>query len=275
MQWFNGTLFAADCPAIGNRAFDDKALKFGASVFTTMRVYEQRLDHPRSQFSAHCDRLTHSLRTFDWHSPNWPSVHKGCQQLLPHYPVIRITIFSDGTEWITGRTLPPKLAVWQQEGIACWLAPSTYARSLPTHKTGNYLACWLARQQAQKYGADEAILTNCQGDWLETATGNLWGWADGQWWTPLPTHSEKHGNSLCLPGLMRDRMRKILSKKGQAVNGTVWSPAVVSGFDAIAYTNCVVELVPIHTILYEHTTLEYNTHHASLKVLRQWLASSS
>ena len=267
MQWFNGTLFAADCPAIGNRAFDDKALKFGASVFTTMRVYEQRLDHPRSQFSAHCDRLTHSLRTFDWHSPNWPSVHKGCQQLLPHYPVIRITIFSDGTEWITGRTLPPKLAVWQQEGIACWLAPSTYARSLPTHKTGNYLACWLARQQAQKYGADEAILTNCQGDWLETATGNLWGWADGQWWTPL-------GNR-CLPGLMREKLCQLLQKKGQVVNGDAWTPAVVKRFEAIAYSNCVVELLPIHTVLQGTQQISFDPHHHKLRSLLQQIQQTA
>ena len=45
------------------------------------------------------------------------------------------------------------------------------------HKTGNYLACWLAKNAgAKKVGAQEAILTSDQGEWLETSTGNLWGW---------------------------------------------------------------------------------------------------
>jgi len=279
MQWFNGVLLAdreaEGRIAIANHALDDAALKFGASVFTTMRVYEQRLDHPRSQFSAHCDRLNYSVDAFSWQQPNWTYIQEGCQQLLAHYPVIRITLFPNGTEWITGRTLPAQLTTWQQAGITGWLAPPTYARSLPAHKTGNYLACWLARQEAKKQGANEAILTNFQGDWLETATGNLWGWADGRWWTPLASPVGPSGEPACLPGIMRSQIQKILGEKGQIINAQVWSQAVVSRFDAIAYSNCVVELVPIHTILHGRTTLEYNAHHASLKALRQWFASFS
>ena len=189
MYWYDGRLCSevSSDDVLASSPFNDAGLRFGASVFTTMRVYEQRLDGPRSQFSAHCDRLSHSIRAFGWQPPNWPSIHKGCQSLLQHYPVIRITLFPDGSEWITGRALPPELSTQQKEGISCWIAPATYARSLPTHKTGNYLACWLARQQAQKHGTQEAILTNARGDWLETATGNLWGWGQGQWWTPAVT----------------------------------------------------------------------------------------
>lgn len=289
MQWYDGNLLIDRQPALDERPLDNAALRFGASVFTTMRVYEQQLNDVRSQYPAHCDRLTYSLQAFDWQQPDWPSIYRGAQQLALHYPVIRITLFPDGTEWITGRALPPQLESQQQNGIACWLAPATYARSLPTHKTGNYLACWLARQQAQKQGAQEAILTNFQGDWLETATGNLWGWADGQWWTPIgeslenkncsepesQPESQRKYKDRCLPGLMRKKVRRVLEENGLAVNGQLWDQSIVSRFEAIAYTNCVVEVVPIHTILSDRTTLEYNAHHASLKALRQWLASSS
>ncbi|MEM6867595.1 MAG: aminotransferase class IV [Cyanobacteria bacterium P01_C01_bin.121] len=285
MQWFDGRLSEDNRIEIGGETCHSAhhsnnlgaALKFGASVFTTMRVYEQRLDGPRSQFSAHCDRLSHSIRAFGWQPPNWLSIHKGCQSLLQHYPVIRITLFPDGSEWITGRALPPELSTQQKEGIACWMAPATYARSLPTHKTGNYLACWLARQQAQKHGTQEAILTNARGDWLETATGNLWGWGQGQWWTPAVTDAEdtfkREYKDNCLPGLMREHVRRTLEEKGHIVNTQAWDHFTVSQFEAIAYTNCVVTLVPIHTILGGHTTLEYNTDHASLKALRRWLSS--
>ncbi len=278
MQWYDGSLLA-DGQSVVDRSLDAAALRFGASVFTTMRIYEQGLEDSRSQFPAHCDRLIRSINTFSWSHPNWSSVYKGCQQLASQYPVLRITLFPNGAEWVTGRALPPQLHAQQHTGITGWLAPSTYARSLPTHKTGNYLACWLARQQAQKRGAQEAILTNSQGDWLETATGNLWGWADGHWWTPMEdTSANKLGRqsrNLCLPGLMRGRVQRILREQGYEINGRRWCRSVVGRFDAIAYTNCVVELMPIHTILSGRTTLEYNAHHASLKALRQWLTSSA
>ncbi|MEL7510785.1 MAG: aminotransferase class IV [Cyanobacteria bacterium J06554_3] len=273
MFWYDGQLFLDDesddealsinCSALLTDVLLGEGLRFGSSVFTTMRVYGQSLEHPMTQWQGHCDRITHSLTQFGWPIPNWTSIHKGCQALKNIYPVLRIAVFPTGKSLITGRALPPQLGQRRQLGISAWLAPTDYARSLPTHKTGNYLACSLARQQAQTLGADEAILAAASGDWLETATGNLWGWADGQWWTPL-------GNR-CLPGLMRKKLCQLLQKKGQAVNGEAWTPAAVKRFDAIAYSNCVVQLLPIHTIFNEHTKLEYNAQHASLKALQQLL----
>ncbi|MEL6470574.1 MAG: aminotransferase class IV [Cyanobacteria bacterium J06623_4] len=238
-------------------------LRFGATVFTTLRVYEQCLDHPMTQWVAHCDRLLHSATAFRWMLPDWTNLRSGAQQLQHHYPVLRMALFPDGKVWIAGRQLPEQLAQQQREGVACWLAPPDYGRSLPIHKTGNYLACWLARQQAQRVGASEAILTSAQGEWLETASGNLWGWADGRWWTPLTNQ--------CLPGLMRARLQKLVTESGRVVTGEPWTRSVLKGFDAIAYSNCVVELVPIHTIFDGQTTLKYDAQHASLKALQRAL----
>lgn len=273
MFWYGGQLFiddersdqslATDHSALLAEVLQGEGLRFGASVFTTMRVYGQSLTHPMTQWRGHCDRITYSLTQFGWPIPNWTFVHEGCHSLKSTYPVLRIAVFPSGKSLITGRSLPPQLDQQRQLGISAWLAPVDYARSFPTHKTGNYLACWLARQQAQNLGADEAILTAASDDWLETATGNLWGWAEGQWWTPL-------GNR-CLPGLMREKLCQLLHKKGQVVNGEAWTPAVVKRFEAIAYSNCVVQLLPIHTIFNEHTKLEYNAQHASLKALHQHL----
>ncbi len=286
VHWYNGSQVAASEVAASGvvdsettlgigTLLDAPSLRFGASVFTTMRVYDQCLEDVRSQYAAHCDRLAQSIRAFGWQSPDWSSIHTGCQQLKHRYQVLRITLFPDGSEWITGRSLPPRLAQQQQVGVACWLAPPTYARSLPAHKTGNYLACLLARQRAQTLGAQEAILTNEQGDWLETSTGNLWGWANGQWWTPSASFDgaqcdgSQPWGSQCLPGLMRKRLQQALAADHHIVNGQPWSQFVRLDFEAIAYSNCVVELVPIHTIFNEHTTLEYDPQHKSLKALRQ------
>ena len=265
MQWYNGSLLTGgDEQSDVVVPFDSLGLRFGASVFTTLRVYDQDVSSLRSQYAAHCDRLTQSLRAFGWSLPDWSAVAQGCAQLQQSYTVLRITIFANGREWITGRSLPAKLAEQQKTGLCCWLAPSIYSRSLPTHKTGNYLACHLARQQAESCGAKEAILTNVQGDWLETATGNLWGWAAGQWWSPVGNHPSNR----CLPGLMRAKIAKLLDQNGQLVNEQSWSREVWDQFEAIAYSNCVIELMPVHTIISGQTTLRYNPQHPSLVALR-------
>lgn len=279
--WYDGHLFEDGHLMM---PLDNAGLKFGATVFTTLQVHHQDLDHPLTQWQAHCDRLAHSIQQFSWIPPDWSAIYTGAQVLMSRYPILRITIFPDGREWIVGRSLPDQLTQQQQTGVACWVAPPDYARSLPTHKTGNYLACWLARQQAQSHGAQEAILTNVQGDWLETATGNLWGWTSGGftesgsiesgskrrdseasgWHTPVHEH--------CLPGIMRSFLEQLLCESGQPVSHQPWSRQRLLSFEALAYSNCAVGLLPIHTIVDGAATLVYNPHHAKLKALQQQLA---
>ncbi|MGC1305594.1 MAG: aminotransferase class IV [Phormidesmis sp.] len=271
--WYDGDLFEDDLSE-GRKGegraqptpLDNAGLRFGATVFTTLRLYDQDLNHPLTQWQGHCDRLIHSVRAFHWSPPHWPTLTHGCQQLAAHYPILRITLFPDGREWITGRALPPNLLQHQKTGVTCWVAPSDYARSLPTHKTGNYLACWLARQEAQRRGASEAILTSAEGDWLETSTGNLWGWAKGQWWTPQ--------DSRCLPGVMQNRLRKSLTMAGRSVSTAPWHKDWPKKLEAIAYSNCAIELVPIHTIQFGTTKLEYNLECDRLKALQAFLTTA-
>lgn len=259
MFWFNGQLNQHLDIAL---SADHEALKFGASVFTTLRLYDQSLEHPLTYWNGHRDRVSRSLQTFHWPQPDWSQVQVGCTQLAQRYPVLRIAFFPDGRELITGRALPNNLATHQQKGIVAWLAGAEYARSLPAHKTGNYLASWLALEQARQNGAQEAILTSPTGQWLETSTGNLWGWKDEQWWTP-PL------NSGILPGLVRQRLIAHLAQRGQKAKEAAWRSKWISQFEAIAYSNCVVELLPIRTIIGPKTKLEYNPSHPALAELRQ------
>jgi branched-subunit amino acid aminotransferase/4-amino-4-deoxychorismate lyase len=266
--WYDGHLFEDGHLMMPP---DNAGLKFGATVFTTLQVHHQDLDHPLTQWQAHCDRLAHSIQQFSWLPPDWSAIYTGAQQLMTHHPILRITIFPDGREWIVGRSLLDQLTHHQQTGVTCWVAPPHYARSLPTHKTGNYLACWLARQQAQSHGAQEAILINVSGDWLETSTGNLWGWRSEKsesekngWYSPVHEH--------CLPGIMRSFLENLLAESGQPVSHQPWSPQRLRSFEALAYSNCAVGLLPIHTILDGAATLEYNPHHPRIKALQQQLA---
>ncbi|NJL83600.1 MAG: aminotransferase class IV, partial [Chloroflexaceae bacterium] len=187
--------------------------------------------------------------TLGWNLPHWPQLQQGAQALLSWYPVLRVTIFPDGREWIAGRPLPAELSHWQQQGICAWLAPPQN-RSLPTHKTGNYLLPWLAKQQAGDRGAQEAILCDPQGHWLETSTGNLWGWQGGCWYTPPVT-------AQALPGIARDRLLSWLRQQGIKVKERPWPGDWVQSLDFLAYSNCVMEVIPIHRVICPWGQLTY------------------
>lgn len=243
-------------------AIDDPGLLYGATLFTTLRVYHQSLDNRLTNWQAHCDRLRASLQSFGWQQPDWQRVRHGAQALIGQFPILRVTIFSDGREWITGRFLPDELPQKQHCGVSAYLPPTPqFQRSLPAHKTGNYLSAWLAKATAQNMQAQEAIFRDASGNWLETSTGNLWGWRDGSWWTPPLTAG-------ILPGVVRSQLVNWLLEHYQPAKEEPWLPETVAKFVAIAYTNSVVEVIPIHTVLTETSQLDYNPYHQALQQLR-------
>ncbi|NMG20551.1 aminotransferase class IV [Brasilonema bromeliae] len=260
IYWFNGKLIESRTLEL---EIDDPGLLYGATVFTTLRVYNNSLDSRLTHWRCHCDRLKFSLQTFGWQMPDEERLRQGAEIIMTHFPVLRIAVFPDGREWITGRLLPKNLTQNQKNGLIATLAESEFARSLPSHKTGNYLSAWLAKANAQKLDAQEVILVDTVGNWLETSTGNLWGWRNGSWWTPPLTAG-------ILPGVVRGQLVDWLLKKQQVVREEPWTPELVKGFEAIAYSNSVVETVPIHTVIQPTGKLEYNPHHGCFQQLRMF-----
>jgi 4-amino-4-deoxychorismate lyase len=237
-------------------AYDDPGLLYGATVFTTCRVYAKSIDHPLTLWLAHRQRLTGSLLAWGWTLPVWKDVEQGVSKVLQHSPeklIIRITIFSDGRELIFGRELPADLAQRQQQGIVAKVV-SGFDRSLSAHKTGNYLAPWLAKQQVAP--AAEAILTDAAGRWLETSTGNLWGWDGENFYSPSV-------NSLA--GIARSYLVQWLRSQGKIVNEQPWDVHIIDRFIGLAYSNSVVQLVPIHTVVLATGERQYS--HSSFSAL--------
>lgn len=257
--WYNGSAIESDQIQL---SINDPGLIYGATTFTTLRVY-QSLDHVLTQWDEHCDRLRTTITAFQWQDPNWNNIRSGAEWMAVNYPVLRIVVFPDGREWITGRSLPPDLAQRQQQGITAWVAESELSRSLPQHKTGNYLAPWLALQTAQRFNAQEAILIDQHGNWLESSTGTLWGWKNDRWWTPPLSNG-------ILPGLLRSRLVSELSPIEET-----WTSQVVEGFEAIAYTNCVMEMIPIHTVIDRDQKHHYNSAHPQFEQIRNFFSSNS
>jgi 4-amino-4-deoxychorismate lyase len=253
MYWYNGKSFDTETIEL---KIDDPGLLYGATVFTTLRT-----DGGSSILELHYQRLRSSIIDLDWIEPDWANVDRAYAYLAPHVPVLRITIFPDGRELITGRELPPQLTNWQTEGVTVNIARGDYVRSIPQHKTGNYLAPWLALKQARSQNIQETILTNDRGDWLETSTGNLWGYRDGCWYTPILTAG-------ILPGIERGQILARLQSQQQQVIEIEWAQAWVKELESIAYSNSVIHLIPIHTVITPTGTLKYDAQHPALKSLQ-------
>jgi branched-subunit amino acid aminotransferase/4-amino-4-deoxychorismate lyase len=235
--WYGGQLQDSDRISLDPT---DPALIYGATHFTTLRIYHQTLHHPKTYWPQHLQRLQQTPPHFT--PPNWQSLIEGAEFLSQSHEVLRITLFPDGRELITGRSLPPDLHDRQTQGITALLLEPSQTRSLPQFKTGNYLAPWLALKEAQAHDCAEAIFTNAQGYWLETTTGNLWGYSNGIWYTPPLTAG-------ILPGIQRSALIDRLQAQNQIVKEIDWSPDLITQFESIAYSNCIVELIPIHTIV--------------------------
>lgn len=248
MFWYDGKLIDSNQLQLN---INDPGLVYGATVFSTMRVYEQSLQHPITDWQAHCDRLNQSLQAFKWQQPNWQRLKQGAELLLPHFPVLRMVVFPDGREWITGRNLPLDLNQRQTQGIIALItAENLFKRDLATHKTGNYLGAYLARNHALNSNAQEAILIDDQGNWLETSTGNLWGRQDDCWYTPRLS-------SGILPGIARSRLLNSLQDNGIKVVENIWTPKFIKILEVLYYSNCVVEIVPIKKVLYSEQSINY------------------
>lgn len=261
MYWYNGQLFEQDTICL---SINDLGLKYGATIFTTLRVYKQSLEHPLTQWEAHLNRLKNSLEAFNWCIPNWQNIAQGARHLITTYPVLRITIFPDGREWITGRFLPENLSQFQQQGIKGWLAPHfPFQRTLNTHKTGNYLGAWLALQQAKTLGFQEAILEDSQSNWLETSTGNLWGWKQGIWYTPAL-------KSQILPGIGRQQLINWLHQQTIKIEENQWTSSWVKSLEIIAYSNSVVEIIPFSQIDCSGELLTFDVSREVLKIMSQY-----
>jgi 4-amino-4-deoxychorismate lyase len=267
MYWYCGESIESQTIELD---LNDPGLLYGATVFTTFRTNRLVRRDPRlleevgDLIDLHYDRLRCSIEDLNWYQPDWDRVRSGVKCLTPEFPVLRITIFPDGRELITGRDLPPNLATWQQEGVTVIIADQKFTRSIPQHKTGNYLAPWLALQQARNNNIQEAILTNDLGDWLETTTGNLWGYRDGCWYTPPLSAG-------ILPGIARSQILSRLKQENQSVSEIEWKAEWVKELDSIGYSNSVVYFIPIHTVIATMGTLKYKAQHPAMsEVISLW-----
>ena len=51
-----------------------------------------------------------------------------------------------------------------------------------------------------------------------------------------------------LPGIMRSHLLNCLHQQGIPVSENIWTPEFIQDLDTIAYSNCVVQIIPINKV---------------------------
>jgi 4-amino-4-deoxychorismate lyase len=71
-----------------------------------------------------------------------------------------------------------------------------------------------------------------------------------------------------LPGVVRSQLIHWLQAQDYPVQEADWDRERVLKFEAIAYTNSVMQVIPIHTVLTSSESLTYNPSHPHLVQLQ-------
>lgn len=58
---------------------------------------------------------------------------------------------------------------------------------------------------------------------------------------------------------MRSQLINWLNSNQIPIQENIWTPDFVSKLEAIAYSNCLVEVIPIHTVINQSQNLSYSS----------------
>ncbi len=232
----------------------DRGLLLGDGLFETMRAYGgeafRQADHLR--------RLSRSCEAMNLELP-WSHEDLGgmIDSLIAKNELesarVRLTVTRGEhtgamdlgespapTLLITAEPLPARLEDREAKPLTLASVSVRFSESNPIfrHKTLNRLPHLFARTEAQKAGADEALILDERGNVVCASTGNLFVLQNGQLFSaPL--------SAAILPGVTRRVTLELALAEGVPSREDFFSPLMLVGGDEIFMTNSVQELVPV------------------------------
>jgi len=232
----------------------DRGLLLGDGLFETMRAYGGRVfgmaDH-LDRLSASCDFLALSL---PW---SMAELAKMVDSLLEKNQLesarVRLTVTrgehrgamdlapaASPTLLITAEPIPESMEDTAVASISLAGAGVRFSENNPTfrHKTLNRLPHLVARTQAMKAGADEAMILDERGNLACASTGNLFAFHQDQLFTPPLTGP-------ILPGVTRRVVLELAKEDGLKIRENFFSPIMLAGADEVFMTNSVQEVVAV------------------------------
>lgn len=233
----------------------DHGFLYGDSIFETLQIYNKHI----FQFHEHMDRFFESARQIYLEVPLIRSViEKAIRILLDQNgledAIVRIMLTrGEGaigidieqcptpTFLITAYPKNPLAAKHYQNGVALVLSSH---RKIPPQcldsniKSGNYLPMIIAREEAKRRGAFDALFLNIEGYITECTTSNLFIVKEGRFLTP---------DFSCgiLPGVTRKTVMQLAEALHKEAFETFLAPEDLVHAEEAFICNSVFEILPV------------------------------
>ncbi|BDW89058.1 aminotransferase class IV [Thalassospira tepidiphila] len=243
--WMNGSFRDLDEASI---PVTDRGFLLGDGFFETMRAHEGKI----AWLEAHMGRLDHHAELIEFPLDLLPEteevaeiVAKLFEQIHRKDAVVRMTVSRgpgergllplgspDPTILITAEPFDPL-----DPNIGLTLATSQKVRRNPHSVAGrikstNYMDNIAAKQEVQKYGAQDALILSADGHVAETTVANLFGITGETLWTP-----DEDTGILC--GLARDYVLQVAEESEIEVSFEPKAPEELKEFDAVFTANAL------------------------------------
>lgn len=252
--YLNGEFIKSDQAKV---SIYDHSFLYGDSIFETLQVYDKHI----FKFHDHMDRFFESARQIYLDVPLIRSViEKAIKILLDQNAltdaIVRIMLSrGEGAIGIDIEQCPtptflitayPKrdlASKYYQNGVGLVLSSH---RKIPTQcldstiKSGNYLPMVIAREEAKRRGAFDALFLNIEGYITECTTSNLFIVKDGRFLTP---------DISCgvLSGVTRKTVMDLAEKLGKEAFQTFLAPEDLIHAEEAFICNSVFEILPVTT----------------------------
>ena len=247
----NGRLVKADEAAVSVR---DHGFLYGDGVFETVRVYRGA----PFMLDEHLDRLFNGMRVLEFDNvPDRNTIGQTVRQLIKKNGfgegVVRITVTrgpglgrmrvatsTPATVIVTYDEIGADSAGLAETGVTAVSVPETRA-ALAGVKSLNYLPNFLARRQALKAGAYEALFVDNNEHVTEGSVSNIFAVHDGRVLTPP-------ADGRILPGIARDLVCRLATEEGLSVRQ---EPVLINDVyrsSEVFLTNSVIEILPLIVI---------------------------
>jgi len=247
--WLNGALVDADTARLDP---DERSFLLGDGAFETCHaVMGQVRLWPR-----HVTRLTHTLAEMAMAAPDWKALETGAQSVCRANglddAVVRVTVSrgAQGGGMTPALNTPPTVLITAKPrpkppaGVTLQIldAPRRDVRNLSCRaKVTGYADMLMARREAQRAGADMAVVLSVQGDLSSADSANLFWMRDGRIFTPeLATG--------CLPGVQRAALLAAAQEMGLSVVEGRFAPSDLFEADVVWITNAALGAVPVRAI---------------------------
>ncbi|SMC83937.1 aminotransferase class IV [Sporomusa malonica] len=249
--YFNGRLVSSEECIVSPL---DHGFLYGHGLFETMRAYNGRI----FRLQDHLKRLEEAAEYLGWPEiPKRMELGKAIDSVLKanhlHDASVRLTL-SRGIG-----TARPDLASCGQPTVAVFASPlpqplppegwqvaivklrRNLSSPLVRIKSANYLDNMLAKAEARRHNAQEAIMLNTDGFVAEGSMSNIFFVTGNQLVTP-------DDNSGILPGVTRRIIIELAQLAGIPVEIRQVNPEELAGADEIFLTSSIMEVIPVTAV---------------------------